>query len=297
MRIIMLGTGAALPDPDRGHSAILISVRDRNYLFDCGHGATRQMIRAHVDPTTIDAVFLSHLHFDHIADVPYFLLATWICDREVAPVLVGPPGVREFVDHLLADGAFAKDIEARSQYPHRQRNLGVLTPDVRECEPGLVYEDDTVRVTACYVEHIPREISPCFGLRLDTVDGKSVAFSGDTAPCERLVDLAKGVDLLIHECTFPESALAFRRKAQVGTFAHTTPQELGELAVRAEVKSLVATHFGHFDTTNPVVQKFLSVHMPVDIVGPELMEEVLTDIRKGYPGELRLAHDLMRIDL
>ena len=145
MRILMLGTAAAAPDPDRNHSAILITVRDRHYMFDCGHGATHQLIRCNVNPGHVDAVFLSHLHYDHIADFAFFLLTTWITDRGNPPVVVGPPGTRGFVDHQFADGAFAKDIEARAAYRNRQGNLHVLKPDVRECEPGVVFEDDLVR--------------------------------------------------------------------------------------------------------------------------------------------------------
>ncbi len=296
MRIIMLGTGAALPDPDRNHSSILVTIRDRHYLLDCGHGATHQMMRAGVDPTQVNHVFLSHLHFDHICEFPFFMISTWICNREKAPIVVGPPGTQRFVDQLLANGAFSKDIEARSQYKNRQ-NLGILQPDVRECEPGLIFEDDLVQVRACLVDHIPDDITQCFGLRLDSVDGKSVVFSGDTAPCERLVELAKGADLLVHECTFPEKAIEFRKKIQIGTYAHTSPTELGKLATRANVKSLVATHFGHFDTTNPILKQFLSLHMPAELIGPAFMEDVVRDIRQHWSGELRIARDLMRIDL
>ena len=297
MRIIMLGTGAALCDPDRNHSSIVITVRDRNYLFDCGHGATHQLMRAGVDPVGINVVFLSHLHFDHIADFPYFMLTTWIFDRRNVPVVIGPPETSKFIEHLFAGGAFAKDIEARSQYPQRQKNLNVLQPDVRECKPGHVFEDDLVRVTACYVEHIPREISPCFALRMDTVDGQSVVFSGDTSPCDRLIELAQDCDLLIHECTFPQKAIDFRSKAGIGTWAHTSPFDLGKIAVASRARSLVATHFGHFDTTNPVLRKHVAKHMPIELVGPQFMEEVVVDIRKTYKGPLRIAHDLMRIDL
>jgi ribonuclease Z len=297
MRVIMLGTGAALPDPDRHHSSILITVRGRHYLFDCGHGATRQMVRAGIDPVSVDAVFLSHLHYDHIADFPFFMISTWMCNRAAPPVVVGPPETQRFVDHLLAEGAFAKDIEARAQYPQRQKNLHVLKPEVRECKPGLVFADDIVKIGACYVEHIPREISPCFGLRMDTVDGKSLVFSGDTAPCEALVDLARDCDLLIHECTFPQKAIEFRSKTGIGIWAHTSPLDLGIIATRSRAKALVATHFGHFDTTNDVLKKHLARHMPIELVGPHFMEDVVLDIRKSYRGPLYLAHDLMRIDL
>jgi ribonuclease Z len=297
MRVIMLGTGAALADPDRHHSSILITVDGRHYLFDCGHGATRQLVRAGIDPAEVNTIFLSHLHFDHIADFPYFMLSTWIFGRQNAPVVIGPPETAAFVGHLFAEGAFAKDIEARAQYPQRQANLDVLKPDVRECRPGLVYEDDRVRISACYVEHIPREISPCFALRLDTADGRSLVFSGDTAPCEALIELARDCDLLIHECTFPQQAIDFRSKAGIGTWAHTSPLDLGRIAIAARVKSLVATHFGHFDTTNSVLRRHLAKHMPIDLVGPQFMEEVVSDIRRTYRGPLRIAHDLMRIDV
>lgn len=296
MRVIMLGTGAALPDPDRCHTSILITVGGRHYLVDCGHGATRQLVRAHVDPATVNTVFLTHLHYDHIADFPFFLISSWICNREEIPTVVGPAGTRRFVEHLFADGAFAVDIEARAQYPLRQKNFGVLTPTIREIEAGPVYEDDRIRVTAVQVEHIPREISDCFGLRFDA-EGRSVVFASDTAPCESVIEISRGADVLIHDCTFPEQAIEFRKKAGIGTWAHTSPADLGEIAARAEVKCLVPTHFAHFDTTNPVVKNYLGAHMPEELIGPGLMDEVVEDIRKSYKGPLRIAHDLLRIDL
>ena len=100
-----------------------------------------------------------------------------------------------------------------------------------------------------------------------------------------------------HECTFPRRAIEFRKKAGVGLWSHTPPAELGAIAQRAGVKRLVATHFANFDTTNPVVREYLAIHMPIEMVGPELMEEVAEDILKHYRGDLRLAHDLMRIDV
>ena len=118
MRVIMLGTSAAMPNPDRHDSGILITVRGRHYLFDCGHGATNQMVAANVNPATVGHVFLSHLHYDHIADFAYFMITTWMADRQTSPVVVGPIDTGHFVEALLSPetGAYRKDIEARAQY-------------------------------------------------------------------------------------------------------------------------------------------------------------------------------------
>jgi ribonuclease Z len=112
-----------------------------------------------------------------------------------------------------------------------------------------------------------------------------------------MVRLARDADVLIHECTFPEAFIEHRRKSKVGTFSHTSPAELGKIATRADVKSLVATHIGHFESLNPVIHRASAHHLPIDLMGPHMMDDVVRDIRKYYGGPLRMAHDLMRIDV
>jgi len=297
MKITMLGTGAALLDPDRAQSGILISLANgTHYLFDCGAGVSHNMIRANANPVDVKVVFLTHLHHDHICDFPLFAISGWMYNRQSTPIVLGPKGTQHFCDHLFEGGAFEADFQARSAYGARKGNLQAVRPDVREVSPGLAYEDDDVRIECDWVEHIPREISECFGVRLEA-EGKTIAFSGDTAPCEAMVKLAKDVDVLFHECTFPEAFIEFRSKGNVGTYSHTSPTELGKIAKEANVKKLVATHFGHFDSTHPTLKEIAKTHMPVDLMGPHQMDDVIRDIRKNYDGELLLAHDLMRIDL
>ena len=89
-----------MPDPERHHSSILITVRDRHYLFDCGHGATRQLVRAGIDPVGVDVVFLSHLHYDHIADVAKIANrtgATVVSNYEITTWLAKEHGVKEAI--------------------------------------------------------------------------------------------------------------------------------------------------------------------------------------------------------
>ena len=271
----MLGTGAAFVDPDRAQSGILVTLDNgRNYLFDCGAGITRNMVRANVSPADVSAVFLTHLHHDHICDFPLFVITGWMWDREDSPVVIGPKGTQHFVTNLFEGGAFKADFDARSSYPRRQKNISAIRPKVIEASPGVAYEDEHVRMICDWVEHIPREVSECFGVRL-----------------------AKDADLLIHECTFPESFIEHRRRTGVGTFAHTSPTELGQLATRAGVKRLLPTHFGHFDSTHALIKRVATHHFPVEQMGPHLMDEMVRDIRKHYSGPLQLAADLLRVDV
>jgi len=297
MNVTMLGTGAAFVDPDRAQSGVLVTLDNgRHYLFDCGAGVTRNMVRANVNPADVPFVFFTHLHHDHISDFPLFAITAWMWNRQGSTIVVGPKGTRQFCSRLLEGGAFDADFRARSHYPARQRNIEATRPDVRECSPGLAYGDEHVRITCDWVEHIPREISECFGVRIEA-EGRVVAFSGDTSPCDAMLKLAQDADLLVHECTFPEAFIEHRRKSGVGIFAHTSPTELGILAKRARVKALVATHFGHFESTSPVIRTAGKLHFPVELMGPHLMDEVVRDIRKNYAGPLYIAHDMMRIPL
>jgi ribonuclease Z len=292
----MLGTGAALLDPDRGHTSIAVQIQEKTYLLDIGTGATRKMIESYIDPLTVEALFLTHLHFDHTADLPVFVIGSWMSNRQTAPVIYGPEGTAAFVNHLFEDGAFSVDIEARAQYPQRQQNIVALRPDVRVISPGLVYEDDRLRVTAMPVNHIPDEICNCYAFRLETED-KSIVFSGDTTALPGMVDFARDANLLIHEATFPEAAIEFRNKSGIGTASHTSPRELGKIARDANVGHVIATHIGHWDTTNPILRKLAARHMPAEIMGPQLLDQVIADIQSSFDGPVQVAKDLLTISI
>lgn len=298
MRIIMLGTGAALPDPDRCHTSILLTLDNgEHYLLDCGHGATRQMMRADVSPADVKRVFLTHLHHDHIAELPFMLISAWMLNTVGAPQIVGPAGTAKFVGHLFEGGAFDVDFHARAHYRARQENIEAMRPEVREYTAGgLIYQDEHLRMTAIEVDHIEKDIARCYGFRIEA-EGKVVAFSGDSKPCSTLPDLARDADLLIHECTFSEEFMEHRRRSGVGTVAHTSPLELGNLAASSNVKQLVATHIGHIDSLSPVLKRAAGKHLPVEQMGPHQLEAMMRDIRSRYAGPVRIAHDLMRIDI
>lgn len=294
VKITLLGTGAALIDPNRCHTSIAVQIGQKSYLIDLGTGATRNLIAANIDPLSVEAVFLTHLHFDHIADLPVFVIGSWMSGKAGAPVIYGPEGTEAFVGHLFEGGAFDVDIRARAKYKQRQGNMEVLRPDVRLIAPGVIHHDDDLTVTAMAVDHIPPDICECYGLKLES-HGKTVVFSSDTKALPEMVDFARGADLLIHEATFPEAAIEYRAKNGIGTFSHTSPRELGRIAAEAGVGHLVATHIGHWDSTNPIVRKLAAQHMPVEIMGPGLLDQVVADIREAYGGPVQIAEDMLTI--
>lgn len=297
MKVTFLGTGAAFPDPLRGQSGILLTLsNNRHFLFDCGAGTTRKLVEADVNPADVELVCLTHMHHDHVCDYPAFIITGWMFDRPDSSVLLGPAGVRHFCEHLFEDGAFKGDFDARAHYASRQANIAAIRPDIREMTPGVVFEDQDIRIIADHVDHIPAELTECFGVRIEA-EGKVVAFSGDTAPCEAMIKLAQDADLLIHECTFPESFIEFRKRTGVGIHAHTGPTDLGIIANRARVKTLIPTHFGHFDSTSPVLKHAARNHFPIDEMGPHLFDAMARDIRRNYSGPMTFARDLLRIDL
>lgn len=297
VRLTLLGTGAALMDPVRAQTALLLTLDDREHvLIDCGDGAVRRLVQAGVSPSEVGTVLLTHLHFDHTADLATFAIAGWMLNRKGAFRLLGPPGTRRMVGHLLEGGAYDADIRARAAYPMRQANLEALRPEVTEIAPGVIHDNGRLRVRAGLVEHVPEEIFQCYGFRIE-VGGRVIAFSGDTVPTATMLDLARGADVLVHDCTFPEAFLEHRRQSGVGTSAHTSPLELGRIAAEAGVKLLVPSHFGHFDTTSPVLLRCAAAHLPPELAGPHQIDAMVRDIRAHYAGPVLPAQDLLRIEL
>lgn len=93
VRLTLLGTAAALLDPDRAHTGLLLTAGgERHYLIDCGVGIARRIVQAGVAPAEVDTVLLTHLHFDHTADIPAFTIGGWMLSRPGPYRLYGPPG-------------------------------------------------------------------------------------------------------------------------------------------------------------------------------------------------------------
>jgi len=271
----MLGTGTPRLDPDRMGSACAIVVNGSSYLIDCGVGIVRRAIATGIQALTakhLRRVFITHLHSDHTIGYPDLILSPWVVGRTEPLQAFGPDGLKNMTDHILA--AYAADIAVRIEGLERGDPTGTRV-DVTEIEPGVVYQDDCVRVTAFPVKH--GSWKEAYGYRFETTD-RTVVFSGDTAPVESLVQAASGADVLVHE-VYEEAEAAPENRPGGDAWPeylrayHTSTGELGVIAKRAGVGMLVLYHVLRRKTTSD--------------------EQLLAEIRHGgFTGPVVVAKDL-----
>jgi len=265
--IITLGTGTPRPLPDVMGPATAVVVGRRVLLFDAGTGVERRLAAAHLPINGVDALFLTHLHSDHILGLGDLVFTSWMYGRNQPFPVYGPTGTKAMLEHLYE--AFAVDIK------EREIDYGVAggyRVDAREIAPGVVYDSGGVRVTAFRVEHGRLE---AFGYRIDTPT-RSIVISGDTRPSETLIRMATGVDVLIHE-VIPSGPVQLGNRPGVDWAKyiaehHTTSIQLGELAARARPKLLIVSHNTRRESS----------------------EQVLANIRRAYNGPVVIAEDLQR---
>jgi len=243
-KVVLLGTGTPVPDPERSGPATAIVVDDNAYLVDFGPGVVRRAKAAVLDrqitalePANLKVAFATHLHSDHTAGYADLILTGWTAGRSAPLEVYGPAGLQSMTDHLLQ--AYRVDIDARTSPDGDQRgNPDGGKVNAHEIKPGIVYRDAKVTVTAFPTTHAVGS----FGFRFDTPD-RSIVISGDTSPTDETVKACNGCDVLIHEtramelfARVPESSHAF------GARNHTTSDQLAELATKAKTRLLIVYH-------------------------------------------------------
>lgn len=240
-KLIILGTGTPAADPDRFGPAVVVLVDSTPYLFDAGVGVVRQWARAlrtgfsTIGPATLHTAFITHLHSDHTLGIPELILTTWTLGAKVRPPLelYGPPGLRAMTDHVLA--AWSEDIAVRTGAQGEAEGVAPPAVHVHEIEPGVVYHDSLVTVTAFVVHH--GTVPHAFGYRIQTPD-KVIVLSGDAGPPSTVAEQCRGCDILVHE---GGTILAADANAYFKSF-HATAEALAEIATAAHPKLLVLYH-------------------------------------------------------
>jgi ribonuclease Z len=202
--VTLLGTGGPRPDPDRQAPSNLVQAGGLNVVVDAGRGVATQLAKAGVRMPDIDAVLLTHHHFDHIGGLGDLIMSAWNIGRPGPMPIYGPPGTLEIVTSLL-EGVYWRDVNYRV-VEERAQNHTVLTPmemvEVHEHLSDTIALSTTVSITVGEVEHgstildLPLEHWATVGYRIES-QGSIVTISGDAVAGKELHDLAVRADLLV----------------------------------------------------------------------------------------------------
>lgn len=264
MEIIFLGTSSAVPTTSRNHASIALKAFGELFLFDCGEGTQRQMANIKISPMKINYIFISHLHGDHILGLPGLIQSMGFRGRTNPLYIFGPPGINslktiftnlrcfhmpfEIIIRELEEGCVIDNEEYHINCIKCEHNIINYAYSIIEkkkprflrekaielgIKPGPDYsrlhngEEIIVKGNIIKPEQVlgpPRK-------------GIKITYSGDTRPCQTLINFAHESTVLIHESTFEDDDLD---KAIEN--AHSTVSEAANIAKEADVEKLILTH-------------------------------------------------------
>jgi ribonuclease BN (tRNA processing enzyme) len=270
--VVVVGSGAVRALPDRGGPCYIVQIGEQTLLFDCGRSAVHNMCRFGFPVESISEVFITHLHFDHISDLPLMLLLSWNNGRDHRIPIHGPIGL----DHFLETGvrqAYVDDINSRIAHGNRERTKLDWTVD-EISQDGLVTETPNYRVEALATTHAGLRN---YSYRITTGD-KIIVITSDSEPDQRLVEFCRDTDLLLIECS---GTTEFYKTKAFGGW-HIAPEDIGQIARDAGVRTVVLKHF--------VIESFSD--------DPNIAESMAETVRRIHPtGEVLAGQDGMRFDL
>ena len=275
MKGFLLGTGMPTPNPFRAGPAVLIQAAGEKFLVDCGRWVTLRLVQLQIPLKDIRQILFTHHHSDHNVAFYDVMVTGWMAGREVPAQIYGPQGTREFVSLILK--AYQHDIHVRRDLVERWPGGGIEV-ETHEVEEGAVYQRNGLTITAFPVDHRP--FAPALGYRFD-FQGKAIVLSGDTRPCPKLVEMARGADVLVHE-VYQERYREERARLHPETAArglavqsyHTTTLEAAQVAAAAGVGKLVLTHFvpPPTDDEEDYIVGMKAIYRGPIVMGKDLME-------------------------
>ena len=292
-QLITLGTaGGPLPRADRAQSSNLLVVNGALYLIDAGGSVTSRVVQSGNDFRKIGKIFITHPHSDHTAGLATLMVSQWEYQR-AEPTDIYGGGVEALVKGALAYLAPNADI----RWAEGKKRAMANTFKGHEIEPGIIYQDANIKVTAVENTHFrfepgtpPYGKYKSFSYRFDTLD-RSFLFTGDTGWSDAVIDLAKGADVLVTEVTSTDDVIGLMKRngawqaktesEQEGWLRHmheehVTPEEVGRFAAQAGVKTVVMTHLSPSPDPNDDFARYAIA------------------AKKHFSGSVLIAKDLMK---
>ncbi len=248
-KLIILGTSNAIPSSEHENTHMVLVGKDRTVLIDCPGNPIVRLEKAGVDLNQISDLILTHFHPDHVSAAPLLLLDMWLVGRKTPLHIYGLQYTLDRFEQLM--GFYGWQYWPNFYPVEFHRLPAEELTEVLACPE--------FRLLASPVNHV----LPTIGLRFEfNHQGKIMAYSCDPEPCEQVLRLAAGADVLIHEA------------AGAGR-GHSSAEQAGTIARQAEVARLLLIHYptGKFATGDPTAEA-----------------------RTAFPGDVAMAQDFMELD-
>ena len=296
LRVIFLGTGGSLPTRNRNPSAIMVNREGELLLFDCGEGTQQQMMRARTGMMSLSSIFVSHFHADHFLGIPGLIQTMSFMGRTEPLLIYCPEGTREFTELFKAFGFFnfkyeiygiqlkPGDILERNGYVIRALKTEHSIPSlgyalIENPRPGRFNREKAVELGIppgpLFAELQKGNSLEVDGKLVKPEDvmgplrpGRTIVYSGDTRPCESILEASRNADLLIHDCSFSDEMADWAEES-----GHSTAGEVAALGKEARVRKLILTHISsrYTDDVDPILNDSKKI-LENAIVAEDLME-------------------------
>jgi len=249
LKVVICGSRSPLPSPGRAESCVLVEAGNDIYIFDLGNGSVNNLTQYQIPWPNVKAVLITHMHSDHMADLPDAHLQSWIQGRTAPLKVYGPEGI-----NLVTKGfelAYSADYQYRSDH-HGDDMLpmSIAGFDAIQIIDNKLIPNDTkgLEILPFVVDHYP--VNSAFGFKI-SYKGRTVVISGDTIHDGSVQKYSKDVDLLVHSAISIDIVERMREIAPLPQLNkilfdiqdyHTTIKEAGEISRDANVKHLLIYH-------------------------------------------------------
>ena len=249
LKVVVCGSRSPLPSPGRAEACILIEAGDDIYIFDIGNGSMNNLTQYQVPWPNVKAVLITHMHSDHIADLPDAHLQSWIQGRNSPLMVYGPEGINTVTKGF--ELAYSADYQYRNEH-HGDEMLPMSIAGFNAIQimDNQLIPNDTpgLEILPFVVDHYP--VNSAFGFKI-SYKGRTVVISGDTIHDGSVQKYSQDVDLLVHSAISIDLVERMREVAPLAQLDeilfdiqdyHTTIKEAGEIARDANVKHLLIYH-------------------------------------------------------
>ena len=249
LKVVVCGSRSPLPAPGRAEACILVEAGDDIYIFDMGNGSAVNLQQYQIPWSNVKGIFITHMHSDHMADLPDAHLASWIQGRNSPLKVYGPKGI-----NLVTKG-FELAYSADYQYRNEHHGDEILPLDIAGYEAIEIANNEYIENDTAGMEILPfavnhHPVNHAFGFKI-AYKGRTLVISGDTINDGSVQKYSKDIDLLIHSAISLDIVERLRSVAPIPQMDkifldiqdyHTPINQAGEIARDANVKHLLIYH-------------------------------------------------------